>query len=147
MNEISKMNRTQALRKAHSHMDCDRGKVAAIIFSADGSVLASGKNGLPACLSPCKCNDGADTYKMGSATCKAGHAEVNALLALKGNDWKAHSIYVTRPPCRTCLTHILNTGIKLIVTTDEYPDRDGSFITWDNVGREHLILSMNNLES
>lgn len=146
MKEISRMKHAQKLRSVHSHMDCERGQVAAVIYSAIGDVLASSKNALPPCLSPCKCNDGADTNTKGSSTCKAGHAEVNALLALKGNLWKAHTIHVTRPPCRTCLTHLLDTGIQLIVTTDEYPDRDGSQTVWTDNKREWLTLSCNNVD-
>lgn len=127
-------------RNNKSIRDCDRGQVGAAIFDQFGMGLAGGKNELPVAFSPCSCNDGADTNVKGSKTCKAVHAEVTALGLLGNSAAQAYVIAVTRPPCKRCIEELLMTDIQLIVTTDEYPDRDKVREVWEHAGRRWKLL-------
>ena len=141
MNFKPHMRLAQEVRGLKIPTSCVRGSVGAVLFNATGESLALGKNGLPECLAPCKCNDGADTHTHGSSTCKAVHAEVAAVLSVGYRISEATLIATTRPPCRTCLSVLfMSTEITTIVTTNEYPDRDNSRIEWEKAGKDWHVL-------
>lgn len=141
MNPAAQMKLAQRIRGFEHPLACDRGAVAAVIYSARGFVLSVGRNLLPKKHAPCSCNDGTDTMQVGSKTCKAIHAEVGATSELELSDVKrAVSIAVTRPPCKECLKVLLQTNIRVLVTTNEYPDRDNSKVEWEKVGRKWYVL-------
>ena len=52
------------------------------------------------------------------------HAETNALTAAQG---RGDTIYVTHMPCTNCLGHIIQAGIKVVVTRE----RDYSKSKWN----------------
>ncbi|MBU0777712.1 dCMP deaminase family protein [Patescibacteria group bacterium] len=62
-------------------------------------------------------------------TCRAVHAEQNALLQA-GSNAQDSILYVNATPCITCCKLMVNAGIKKIVIpkNDSYPDKDGIII-------------------
>ena len=112
---------------------CPRGRVFAILTDYNHSPIGTGRNLLPIGEGPCTCNDGVDTLKGGSKTCQAEHAEMAALrwAAQNGNQGLERILITTRPPCGRCLWTLKNrSNVAVIVTSDEYPDRDNSELLW-----------------
>lgn len=112
---------------------CPRGRTSAIILDASLQPIAAARNllreGLPA---PCECDCGTDTLVGAGLTCQAVHSEAGALDYLKDKPTLGQESYMitTRPPCKRCLPLIVSSNIKVIVTTDQYPDRDHSKDAW-----------------
>ena len=132
----------------NSHGDdtgqCPRGKVVCVIFGKGGNLVGMGKNTLPIALGGCSCNtDDADTMVRGSTTCRAIHAEINAVMDCAKNKVAWGDIYyvvTTRAPCKNCLSVLLETPAVFIVCPDNYPDRDDSQEIWQNAGRHWFTL-------
>jgi len=59
-----------------------------------------------------------------SELCRGLHAEMNALLqaATYGIVASEATIYTTHFPCSLCAKMLINTGIRRIITVDDYPD-------------------------
>lgn len=100
---------------------CRRRQVGCVLVDSDNHVVATGYNGVPTkfphCLDiPC---EGA-TAPSGESLdkCLAVHAEQNALLQLRSNDWL--TAYLTVTPCITCSKMLANSRVKRIVANCEY---------------------------
>lgn len=107
--------------------DCTRRQVGAVIVAPDGSVVATGYNGLaaglPGCLSAGACPRGRLTYAEQAADvgyessgCRAVHAEVNAIIRAGRDRCVGATIYVTDEPCFHCSVVIEGAGIGRVVT-------------------------------
>lgn len=96
---------------------CLKKQVGAVVTDHAGIILSTGYNGQPrgdvhcAPLTPCP------AYLDATLSCKAIHAEVNALMRCPDIE-KASVIYITEAPCEKCLLMIKNTNIKRIVWTN-----------------------------
>lgn len=107
---------------------CARRAVGCILVNERGHVLATGYNGvasgLPHCIdSPCK---GAGLPSgAGLHLCEAIHAEQNALLQCR-NINEIHTVYVTASPCVSCMRLLMNTSVRRIVFSQEYPHAEST---------------------
>ena len=81
-------------------------------------------------------------YKSGEGHewCTAVHAEQNALLQA-GKAARGSSLYLNAFPCKICARMIVNAGIKRVVVSGEYTDKDGLGILKD-VGVEVVHISV-----
>lgn len=125
-----------ANRQATQSM-CPRASVGAAIFNFDGDIVGEGYN--KNAFGLCNCDCGTPTEKGGSSTCQTAHAEIMALLATD-NRAEMEFIAVTRPPCYKCLNVLMNTEIRIIVTTLKWADRDDSQTRWEKAGRLWIIV-------
>jgi len=81
-------------------------------------VLAIGYNGNYK-GGPNKC----DSSEPGNCGCL--HAEENAIIKLDYNDHARKRLYTTTSPCKMCAKRIINAGIKHVVYSKLYRDREG----------------------
>lgn len=101
---------------------CVRRMVGCVAVDHNNHVIGSGYNGPPRgsihCIQhPCST---VDKSGMGLETCRAIHAEQNALLQC--HDVMAiRTIYTTAKPCVHCIKLIQNTGCREVVYLHEYP--------------------------
>lgn len=138
MKQLSVINRDNFDR-------CPRARVSAVVFNQDtGYIYGKGVNS--AC-GGCSCDqDKTDTAVSASSTCEAVHAEIVALCqsplsVTKGdgvNDLIA--IATSRPPCKECYKALRHSSIRLIVTTGEWEDRDGTKEKWLALGRQWITV-------
>jgi len=107
--------------------DCTRRQVGAVIVSPDGSIVATGYNGLsaglPGCASAGACPRGRMAYAEQPASvgyeatgCRAAHAEVNAVIRAGRDRCIGATIYVTDEPCFHCSVVNEAAGIARVVT-------------------------------
>lgn len=113
---------------ASSRSTCLRRQVGAVVVK-DRMVLSTGYNDTPRGLP--NCGDGGcercagDTPPgTGHDTCLCLHAEQNTIIqaAYHGVAIAGAAIYVTHQPCLTCAKMILNSGLRRVVFSGEYPD-------------------------
>ena len=129
------MCKAYQLQWTESTQQCPRGLTSAIILDSLMRPIGTGRNLIPANSPPCNCDCGANTLIRGSATCRAVHAEVAALRYVEstGSGGREAYLVTTRAPCKKCMTVIMESGISVIATTDQYPDRDESQAAWHGV--------------
>ncbi len=107
---------------------CLRRKVGAVIVK-DKRILTTGYNGAPKGLPHClEIGCLREIKKVSSGErqelCRGLHAEQNAIVqaALHGLSIKDSVLYCTTQPCVTCAKMIINSGIKMIIYKEKYPD-------------------------
>ena len=107
---------------------CLRRKVGAVIVK-DKRILTTGYNGAPRGLLHCLeigCLREINKVSSGERQelCRGLHAEQNAIVqaALHGLSIKDSVLYCTTQPCVTCAKMIINSGIKMIIYKEKYPD-------------------------
>ena len=101
---------------------CRRRSVGCVLVDSDNHVVATGYNGVPThfphCLDfPCVGADSPSGTNL--ENCLAVHAEQNALLQLRSNDFL--TAYLTVSPCITCAKMIANSKIIRVVAQETYP--------------------------
>jgi dCMP deaminase len=108
---------------------CLRRKVGALIVK-NRRILATGYNGTPSGIRHCaQLGCLREELKVPSGQrhelCRGLHAEQNALLqaALYGISLRGSTLYITNQPCIICAKMIINTGIKEVAVTGNYPDK------------------------
>lgn len=109
---------------------CLRRKVGAILVK-DKQILATGYNGAPTKLKHCSVT-GCLRNKLNIPSgqrpdiCRGSHAEQNVLIqaALHGISTKNSTLYITHFPCFICSKMIINSGIKKIIVSKTYPDKE-----------------------
>ena len=100
---------------------CRRRSVGCVLVDSNNHVVATGYNGVPTHFTHCL-----DTPCLGASSpsgtdlesCLAVHAEQNALLQLRSNDFL--TAYLTVSPCITCAKMIANSKIIRIVAQESY---------------------------
>lgn len=119
---------------------CPRAAVACFLYDNAGTRRARAAN--TRFDGRCDCNDGADTLVQASSTCCAQHSEVRALMEAAKEGWYPflETAVVTRPPCRNCITYLLESPIRHIVTGGDWPDRDGTRPIWEKFKRTWTVL-------
>lgn len=111
------------LRMAHTWAElshCVRKKVGALIVK-DDAIISDGYNGTPAGFdNNCETEEGSTRWYV-------LHAEANAILkvAKSTNNCAGATLYQTHSPCKDCSKLILQAGIKRLVYSSLYRDRDG----------------------
>ena len=100
---------------------CRRRSAGCVLVDSNNHVVATGYNGVPTHFTHCL-----DTPCLGASSpsgtdlesCFAVHAEQNALLQLRSNDFL--TAYLTVSPCITCAKMIANSKIIRIVAQESY---------------------------
>lgn len=114
---------------------CIKRRVGCVLTDANGRILSTGYNGVPHhhphCIEhPCP---GA-TNKVGSDTCQAVHAEINALLQCRDVQM-IHTCYATVLPCNSCMKTLLNTSCHRIVYHHMHEHYEFVTEQWAKAGR------------
>ena len=118
---------------------CIKRAVGCVLVDAKGRILATGYNGTPAGTPHCTdkpCGAG----EVGSDTCQAVHAEVNALMQCKDID-AIDTCYTTCMPCNNCLKSLLNTSCKRLVYLNTYEPDVAAMKNWKQSGRKVDVIS------
>ncbi len=99
---------------------CKRKQVGALIVK-DRTIISDGYNGTPTGFENC-CED--EDYK---TKWYVLHAEANAILKVASStqSCKGAILYITHLPCKECSKLILQSGIKKVVYSESYRDKDG----------------------
>ena len=120
----------QIARLVAGRATCLRRKVGAVLVK-DKRILATGYNGAPMGIKHCS-ETGCLRQKLKVPSgqrhelCRGLHAEQNAIIqaAYSGVNINGSTLYVTNQPCIICAKMIINAGIKRIVTSSAYPDKE-----------------------
>ncbi|MCL7475359.1 MAG: cytidine/deoxycytidylate deaminase family protein [Methanosarcinales archaeon] len=109
---------------------CLRNQVGAVIV-LDKRILSTGYNGAPRNLQHCLdigCIRQQQNIASGTRheLCRAVHAEQNAIIqsALHGVSIENATLYCTHQPCILCAKMIINSNIKKVVFSNNYPDEE-----------------------
>ncbi len=138
----------QIARIAALRSNCMKRKVAAVIVR-DRRIISTGYNGTPRGVKNCneggcpRCNLLADSgTSLGECLCS--HAEENAIVqsAYHGISVKDATIYSTYSPCLICTKMILNSGIREVVFSQEYPLGDVAMGLLEEAGIELRRLQL-----
>ena len=100
---------------------CRRRQVGCVLVDSDSHVVATGYNGVPTNFTHCldvPCEGATAPSGESLEKCLAVHAEQNAFLQLRSNDWL--TAYLTVTPCITCAKMLANSRVKRIVANCEY---------------------------
>ena len=100
---------------------CRRRQVGCVLVNSDNHVVATGYNGVPTHFTHCldvPCEGATAVSGDLLEKCLAVHAEQNALLQLRSDDWL--TAYLTVTPCITCAKMLANSRVKRIVANCEY---------------------------
>jgi dCMP deaminase len=108
---------------------CAKKQVGAVITDAHGIILSTGYNGQPRGHKHCDVMFPCEAYLDANLSCKAIHAETNALLRCPDIE-KANIIYITEKPCMKCEMLIQNTNIQRIVYLDENGNIVDDILDW-----------------
>lgn len=127
---------------------CLRNIVGAVIVR-DKRILATGYNGAPSNLEHCLdigCIRQQQNIASGTRheLCRAVHAEQNAIIqsAVHGVSIAGSTLYCTHQPCILCAKMIINSGIKRVVYTNNYPDEE-ALRFFESAGVEITIFQNN----
>ena len=115
---------------------CRRRAVGAVIADAEGHILSTGYNGVPARSIHCTdvpCPGVSQDSGAGLDMCHAIHAEQNAIAHCR-NMQSAHVIYSTTLPCMACMKALLATPIAKIIYCEDYPHSHAKEFWLDNDG-------------
>ena len=108
---------------------CFKRQIGAIVVNADHEIVATGFNGNVRGAKHCD-DIGCIKDEMGLKSgeghewCTAVHAEQNALIQA-GKQSRGANMYVNAFPCKICARLAVNAGIKRVVISGEYTDKDG----------------------
>jgi dCMP deaminase len=114
---------------------CFKRQIGSIVVSKDHEIVATGFNGnvrgAPHCdqIGCIKDEMGLKSGE-GHEWCTAVHAEQNALLQA-GKTSRGATLYINAFPCKICARLIVNAGIRKVVISGEYTDKDGLKILAD----------------
>lgn len=108
---------------------CFRRQIGALIVNQDKEIVATGFNGNVRGAPHCDevgCLKDEMGFKSGEGHewCTAVHAEQNALIQA-GKAGRGGTMYINAFPCKICARMIVNAGIRRVVISGEYTDKDG----------------------
>jgi len=119
---------------------CMKRSVGCVLTDARGFVLSTGYNGVAAGLPHCiEHGCGGELSAVGSDTCQAVHAEINALIRCKDLD-AVHTCYTTTFPCNNCMKTLLNTNCAIIVYMEDHPGGHLVRQRWLEAGRSVKMI-------
>lgn len=121
----------------------DGRQYGAVIVNRNKEIVATGYNGVirgaPHCADIGCIKDELEIESgMGHGICLAVHAEQNALIQA-GKLAEGAALYINGYPCKICARLIVNAGIKKVVISGEYSDKDGLKTIGDS-GLEVVLL-------
>jgi len=124
---------------------CYKRQIGAIVVNPDHEIVATGFNGnvrgAPHCddIGCIKDEMGLKSGE-GHEWCTAVHAEQNALIQA-GKQSRGATLYLNAFPCKICARLIVNSGIKKVVISGEYTDKDGLKILSDlGIEVSHIVV-------
>ena len=85
-------------------------KVGSIIVNTKNQIISKGFNAFPI-----SCNKKYMTNETPMRHLLSVHAEMNAILSAKKNNFKNCKVYVTHASCENCLKHLITVGVKEII--------------------------------
>ncbi|MFW6008499.1 MAG: deoxycytidylate deaminase [archaeon] len=143
---------------ASTRTTCLNRAVGAVLTTPDNKhILATAYNGAPAGLPHCEniCHRRELGFKSGEGLhkCRAAHAEQNIFTQLARNHSggsKDAILYITHSPCNECCKLIINSGIKKVVYSIEYPNPESinnlkfSGIEIEKLNKENIMNKINN---
>lgn len=107
---------------------CSSRSVGAVIIDPiSHNVVSTGFNGAPRGTAHCD----HETYSSGTGkgwpTCRAIHAEINAIVnaAYNGVSTRGCHLYLPCTPCKECARTVINAGIEKVYAREYYPDTEG----------------------
>lgn len=130
---------------------CSRHRFGAIIVNEKHELVATGYNGVVRGAPHCdEIGCIKDILKIesgkGHDICPAVHAEQNALTQA-GKSSLGSTLYINAYPCKICARLMVNAGIKRVVTSGEYVDKEGLGILKDaGVIVDHITIGNEILE-
>ena len=107
---------------------CLRRQIGALVVKND-VIISTGYNGAPRGFPHCL-DVGCRRDKLNIASgerheeCVGVHAEQNALLQA-GRDAEGATLYVNAFPCKICAKLLINAGVKRVVISGDYSDKEG----------------------
>ncbi len=113
---------------------CRRRQVGCVIIDHNAHVMSTGYNGSPSgaphCIDTKFCDGMNYPSGMGLDSCRALHAEQNALMQCKDMHgiWK---VITTTFPCITCFKLIANTSCSEIVYADRYQNHESEVLDYN----------------
>lgn len=121
---------------------CLRAAVGCVLVDLAGKILSVGYNGVIAGAVHCKPDSPNEqgipckgiALPAGQDSCKAVHAELNALMSCK-NLADIHACYITHAPCRACTKALLATPCKYIIFLDSLTETLETKNLWIDTGR------------
>jgi dCMP deaminase len=107
----------------------------AVVINEKKEIIATGYNGVvrgaPHCADVGCIKDKMEIDSgMGHGICPAVHAEMNALIQA-GNRARGCDLYVNAYPCKICARLIVNAGIRKVIISGDYSDKEGLKIMKD----------------
>ncbi|XP_054721900.1 deoxycytidylate deaminase-like [Uloborus diversus] len=104
-------------------------KVGACIIDKDNKIVSVGYNGMPLGISDCDLpwTKNNQTMYMNKYPYVC-HAEMNAIMNGKRNDFKNCTIFVNKFPCSDCAKMIIQAGVKHVVYSQKKPEPPEVFI-------------------
>ncbi len=130
---------------------CSRHRFGAIIVNEKHELVATGYNGVVRGAPHCdEIGCIKDILKIesgkGHDICPAVHAEQNALTQA-GKSSLGSTLYINAYPCKICARLMVNAGIKRVVTSGEYVDKEGLGILKDaGIIVDHITIGNEILE-
>jgi dCMP deaminase len=119
---------------------CKKRRVGCILTDANYHIVGHGYNGPPSGHPHCTEQDcGGGDKPTGSNTCRAVHAEVNALM----NCMSVRTIYycfTTTFPCLSCLKGLANTSCQVIIYEEETEETAEGLRRWRQAGLNAMQL-------
>ncbi len=108
---------------------CTRRQIGAIVVNRDHQIVSTGFNGVvrkaPHCSEIGCIKDEQNIQSgIGHSICPAVHAEQNALIQA-GRNASGCTLYINAIPCKICARLIVNAGIKRVVISGDYTDKEG----------------------
>ena len=119
---------------------CMKRSVGCVLTDAHGFILSTGYNGVAVGLPHCIDRGcGGELSAVGSDTCQAVHAEINALIRCKDPE-KIAVCYTTTFPCNSCMKTLLNTSCYLIVYMEDHSGGPAARAKWLEAGRSVKMI-------
>ena len=108
---------------------CTRHGFGAVITNDKHEIVATGFNGVVRGAPHCEdigCIKDEQNIEsgMGHGICPAVHAEQNAMIQA-GRNSLGCTLYVNAYPCKICARMVVNSGIRKVVVSGDYADKDG----------------------
>lgn len=108
---------------------CLHHKFGAVIVNEKKEIISTGYNGpvrgAPHCdVIGCVKDENNIASGMGHGICPAVHAEQNALIQ-GGKQGLGATLYTNSYPCKICARLMVNAGIKRVVISGDYTDKEG----------------------
>lgn len=121
-------------------------QVGCVLVDQDMRIIACGYNGAPS--KAAHCTDLGTCAKEMGEDCRAQHAEINALMYMKG---RPALCYCTLEPCNDCARMLRNAGVEAVFylkpTRAEKSGRDTFGKHWEQMVQADIYTVLNNIRA